>query len=175
MIRGYPPGVIERTAPSIERAKDEDHAAIWAALEPVIRAGETLALPRDMPREDGLAYWFASGHEVFVARFASGELGGTYFVKANHRGGGSHVANCAYVTAAHAGGHGLARAMAEHSLVHAKDRGFRAMQFNFVIASNGAAVHLWTALDFAIVGTLPGAFVHPTLGDVDALVMFRRL
>ncbi|MBA3456246.1 MAG: GNAT family N-acetyltransferase [Deltaproteobacteria bacterium] len=159
----------------MERATDEDHAAIWAALEPVIRAGETLALPRDMTREEGLAYWFASGHEVFVARLASGELGGTYFVRANQGGGGSHVANCAYVTAAGSGGHGLARAMAKHSLVHAKERGFRAMQFNFVVASNGAAVHLWTALDFAIAGTLPAAFHHPSLGDVDALVMFRRL
>ena len=80
-----------------------------------------------------------------------------------------------YVTAPRAGGRGLARAMAEHSLIHARERGFRAMQFNFVIATNGPAVHLWTALDFAIVGTLPGAFHHPTLGEVDALVMYRRL
>jgi ribosomal protein S18 acetylase RimI-like enzyme len=171
--RGY--ASVVTTAANIERAADDDHAAIWAALEPVIRAGETLALPRDMTREDALAYWFASGHEVFVARVDGGELGGTYFVHANQRGGGSHVANCGYVTAARAAGRGLARAMAEHSFVHAKEAGFRAMQFNFVVATNGAAVHLWTALDFAIVGTLPGAFHHPTLGDVDAHVMFRRL
>jgi ribosomal protein S18 acetylase RimI-like enzyme len=163
------------TAARIEVAGDDDRAAIWAALEPVIRAGETLALPRDMTREDALAFWFASGHEVFVARLDGGELGGTYYVKANQPGGGAHVANCGYVTAGRAAGRGLARAMAEHSLVHAKERGFRAMQFNFVVATNGAAVHLWTALDFAIVGTLPGAFQHPTLGDVDAHVMFRRL
>jgi ribosomal protein S18 acetylase RimI-like enzyme len=167
--------VTERTVLKIQRAAEADHSAIWAALEPVIRAGETLALPRDMTREDALAYWFASGNEVFVARLESGDLGGTYYVHANQRGGGAHVANCGYVTAPRAGGRGLARAMAEHSLIHARERGFRAMQFNFVIATNGPAVHLWTALDFAIVGTLPGAFQHPTLGEVDALVMFRRL
>ncbi len=163
------------TAANIQVAGENDHAAIWAALEPVIRAGETLALPRDMSREEALAYWFSSDHEVFVAHLDDGELGGTYYVRANQRGGGSHVANCGYVTAGRAAGRGVARAMAEHSLVHAKERGFRAMQFNFVVATNGAAVHLWTALDFAIAGTLPGAFQHPTLGDVDAHVMFRRL
>lgn len=165
----------ERSVPLIRPATDADRPAIWDALQPVIRAGETLALPRDMTREDALAYWFEPGHEVFVADVDSGELGGTYFVHANHRGGGSHVANCAYVTAHRAAGRGFARAMAEHSLAHAKERGFRAMQFNFVVSTNGAAVHLWTALDFGIVGTLPGAFVHPTLGDVDAHVMYRRL
>jgi ribosomal protein S18 acetylase RimI-like enzyme len=167
--------VTARTAPTIELATDDDHAAIWAALEPVIRAGETLALPRDMHRDDALAYWFAPGHEVFVARVDGGELGSTYFLKANQLGGGSHVANCAYLTSPRAAGRGFARAMCEHSLLHASSRSFRAMQFNFVVSTNGAAVHLWTALGFAIVGTLPGAFVHPTLGDVDAHVMYRRL
>jgi len=31
------------------------------------------------------------------------------------------------------------------------------------------------ASGFAIVGRIPGAFAHPTLGDVDALVMHRAL
>ena len=96
--------VTDRIALKIQRAAEADHSAIWAALEPVIRAGETLALPRDMTREDALAYWFASGNEVFVARLESGDLGGTYYVHANQRGGGAHVANCGYVTAPRASG-----------------------------------------------------------------------
>ena len=152
--------------------KDED--AIWAILEPFIRAGETYPLPRDMDRQTALAYWFSPGHDVFVAE-DNGLVVGTYFLKANQKGGGAHVANCGCMTAPHATGRGVARAMCTHSLEHAKERGFRAMQFNFVVSTNERAVRLWQSFDFEIVGRLPRVFEHPTHGFVDALVMYREL
>jgi ribosomal protein S18 acetylase RimI-like enzyme len=158
----------------IRLAMPEDHDAIWYIIEPVIRAGETYTLPRDMSREDGLSYWFAPGHEVFVAQDGDVILG-TYFLQANQRGGGSHVANCGYITAGHATGRGLARAMCEHSLERARQRGFRAMQFNFVVSANERAVRLWERCGFTIVGRLPGAFQHPKLGYCDAFVMYYQL
>lgn len=153
-------------------ARDED--AIWAILEPVIRAGETYPLPRDMDRENALTYWFSVGHEVFVAE-DRGAVVGTYFLKANQKGGGAHVANCGYMTAPHATGRGVARAMCAHSLERAKERGFQAMQFNFVVSTNERAVRLWQCCGFEIVGRLPRIFAHPTLGFVDAYVMYRQL
>jgi len=158
----------------IRPATADDHAAIWNLLEPVIRAGETYALPRDMSRGEALAFWTAPGNDVFVADDA-GAIVGTYFLHANQRGGGSHVANCGYVTATEASGRGVARAMCRHSLDHARARGFRAMQYNLVVSTNERAVRLWQAMGFAIVGRLPGAFAHPTLGDVDAFVMYQQL
>jgi ribosomal protein S18 acetylase RimI-like enzyme len=154
-------------------SKDED--AIWAILEPVIRAGETYPVPREMDRESALAYWFSPGHEVFVAEEAGGEIVGTYFLKANQKGGGGHVANCGYMTAPHATGRGVARAMCAHSLERAKERCFRAMQFNFVVSTNERAVRLWQSCGFEIVGRLPQVFEHPTHGFVDAFVMYRQL
>ena len=142
-------------------------------LEPIIRAGETYALPRDMSRGDAMAYW-TTGRDVFVAEEAAMILG-TSYVRANQAGGGAHVANAGFATAAHATGRGVARALCVHALDHARARGFRAMQFNFVVASNLRAVALWQATGFDEVGRVPAAFVHPTLGDVDALVMWRRL
>ena len=65
--------------------------------------------------------------------------------------------------------------MCAHSLDQASARGFSAMQFNFVIATNERAVRLWQDLGFAIVGRLPDAFRHPRLGLVDAYVMMRSL
>jgi RimJ/RimL family protein N-acetyltransferase len=127
-----------------------------------------------MEREQALAYWFAPEHAVFVAE-QDGELIGTYYLRANQRGGGSHVANCGYMTAAWAAGRGVATAMCEHSLEYARARGFLAMQFNIVVSSNEAAVHLWEKLGFVTVGRLPNAFLHPRLGYVDALVMYRTL
>jgi ribosomal protein S18 acetylase RimI-like enzyme len=158
----------------IRPATADDHAAIWTLLEPVIRAGETYALPRDMTRDDALAFWLAPGNDAFVADDA-GAIVGTYFLHANQRGGGGHVANCGYVTATEASGRGVARAMCRHSLDHARSRGFRAMQYNLVVSTNERAVRLWQAMGFSIAGRLPGAFAHPTLGDVDAFVMYQRL
>jgi GNAT superfamily N-acetyltransferase len=158
----------------IRRANALDHDAVWTILEPVIRAGETYALPADMSRDDALAYWFAGANEVFVAE-SEGAVLGTYLLRANQAGGGSHVANCGYMTSENAQGKGVARAMLEHSLAHARSRGFLAMQFNFVVSSNERAVKTWQANGFDIVGRLPGAFRHPRLGLVDALVMYRKL
>ncbi len=159
---------------TIRPAAPEEADAVWVILEPVIRAGETYVLPRDMSRGDALAYWFAQSHEVFVAD-ADGQVLGTYYLRANQRGGGSHVANCGYLTAAAASGRGVARAMCSHSLDHAKKRGFRAMQFNFVVSTNARAVRLWQHCGFAIVGCLPEAFLHPVAGYTDAYVMYRML
>jgi prepilin-type processing-associated H-X9-DG protein len=159
---------------NIRPATAADPAAIWSILEPVIRAGDTYALPRDWSREQALNYWFADGHHPFVAE-ADGQILGTYYLKANQKGGGSHVANCGYMTAAHATGKGVARAMCLHSLEVAKDMGFRAMQFNFVVSTNSRAVALWHGLGFQTLTRLPDAFDHPVEGLVDALVMFRKL
>lgn len=161
-------------AMEIRAARSADEDAIWTVLEPIIRAGETYALPRDWSREAVLAYWSSPGHDVFVAEDA-GVVVGTYFLCANHLGGGAHVANAGYATGQNAQGKGVARAMCEHSMSYARERGFRAMQFNFVIATNTRAVALWQKMGFSLVGTLPGAFAHPTVGDVDALVMYRKL
>jgi ribosomal protein S18 acetylase RimI-like enzyme len=159
---------------AIHPATDRDRDAIWAILEPMIRAGETYTLPRDMSKQQALEYWFAVDKETFVWK-ENGAVLGTYFLKMNQQGGGAHVANCGYVTAAAAQGRGIARQMCLHSLERAKERGFRAMQFNFVIRTNERAIKLWTDLDFKTVGRLPLAFEHPTLGFVDALVMYRSL
>lgn len=140
----------------------------------MIRAGETYTLPRDLSRNDALDYWFAPGNRVFVAEL-DGAAAGTYYLRANQRGGGDHVCNCGYVTAAWAAGRGLASAMCVHSLEFAKGAGFRAMQFNFVVSTNEAAVHLWRKHGFRELVRLPGAFHHPRLGYVDALLMWRDL
>ena len=155
-------------------SRDSDADFIWAILEPTIRAGETYALPIDMTRADAMAYWFASQHKVFVAE-ENARVRGTYFLQPNKQGGGSHVANCAYITAPWESGRGVARAMCAHSLEHARARGFRAMQFNFVVSTNQRAVTLWQSFGFEIVGRLPGAFRLPTQEFVDAFVMYRSL
>lgn len=158
----------------IRPAHADDAAAIWSIIGPTIRAGETYTLDPMMSEADALAYWMGQDKETFVAE-DEGVLLGTYYIRANQAGGGKHVCNCGYMTSEVATGRGVARNMCEHSLHHARTRGFRAMQFNFVVSSNGRAVRLWQSLGFEIVGTLPLAFEHPKHGFVDAVVMFQAL
>ena len=158
----------------IRRADRSDAAAMWAVLEPTIRAGETYALPRDLSEGDALDYWCAPDNSVWVAE-DGGKVFGTYFLRRNQHGGGSHVANCGYMTAFDAQGRGVATVMCQHSLAEAKALGFLAMQFNFVVSTNRRAVRLWESLGFSIAGTLPAAFAHPSMGYVNAFVMYRHL
>lgn len=158
----------------IRPATSGDAAAIAAIILPVIRAGTTYALDPDMTEAEALAYWLAADKETFVAEL-DGTIAGTYFIHPNQGGGGRHVCNCGYITSAAATGRGIARRMCEHSLEHARAHGYRAMQFNFVVSTNTRAVRLWESLGFAIVGRLPGAFLDPSAGYVDAFVMYRAI
>jgi ribosomal protein S18 acetylase RimI-like enzyme len=158
----------------IRPALSEDAAAIWSIIGPTIRAGETYALDPHISEADALAYWLGPDKETFVAE-EDGSILGTYYMRANQAGGGAHVCNCGYMTSAAATGRGIAREMCKHSLAHARARGYRAMQFNFVVSTNDRAVRLWKSLGFETVGRLPLAFRHPTRGYVDALVMFQAL
>lgn len=158
----------------IRSASSADAPAVWSILEPMIRVGETYTLDRNLSQADAIAYWMGAGKDVFVTEEAGAVLG-TYYIRPNQAGGGRHVCNCGYVTAADATGRGVARLMCEHSMGIARAHGYRAMQFNFVVCTNQHAISLWRTMGFEVVGTLPGAFKHPTHGYVDVFVMYQVL
>lgn len=158
----------------IRPAHVNDSSSIWRIIGPTIRAGETYALDRDMTEADALAYWLSEDRETFVAE-EGGEIVGTYYILANQAGGGNHICNYGYITSTAATGRGATRAMFTHSLDFAGKRGFRGMQFNFVVSTNSRVVALWQSFGFEVIGRLPQAFNHPKLGYVDALIMFRAL
>ena len=182
----------------IRPATAADHDAIWKIFHEIVAAGDTYAFDPKMPREQALAYWLRSGTRTYVAelhRQSVGEavgfpgtatpspavatkdwgIAGTYILRTNQLGPGSHVANAGFMVASDAQGLGVGRAMAEHCLSEARRIGFRAMQFNFVVSTNTLAIRLWKRLGFQVVGTLPGAFRHPQKGYVDVYVMYRSL
>ena len=160
---------------SIRIAEPADWPAIWTILAPVFAAGETYAYARDIDATDARRVWMDKPEATFVGETSDGTIAATYYLIANQPGQGAHVANCGYVVAEAARGAGWASAMCEHSQREAVARGFRAMQYNFVAETNDGAVRLWQKHGFEIVGRLPGAFCHPRAGDVDALVMYKRL
>lgn len=158
----------------IRAAETSDQDAIWAILEPIFRAGDTYTMPKDIGRDAGLTFWNDGTHSTYVAVEGNAVLG-TYYICPNQLGGGAHVCNCGFATGLAARGKGIARQMLEHALQTARDTGYRAMQFNFVVETNKAALKIWFDQDFNEVGRLPLAFEHPVNGFVDALVLYKEL
>jgi len=158
----------------IRKATDADRDAIWKIFHEIVAAGDTYALDPDLSRRNALQYWGGKNAHAYVAE-NGGQVIGTYILRPNQSGGGSHVANAAFMVAPDAQGQGVGRAMGEHCLSEARRLGFRAMQFNFVVSTNESAIRLWQKLGFKIVGTLPGAFRHPEKGEIDVYVMYRAL
>jgi L-amino acid N-acyltransferase YncA len=160
----------------IRLADDADWPGIWSIFRVVVSSGDTYAYDPDTPEEEARRLWTAAPARAYVAVDPeSGAVAGTYTVRPNQPGLGSHVANAGFMVAPGLSGRGTGRALGEHALAEARRLGFEAMQFNFVVSTNERAVWLWQALGFAIVGTVPGAFRHRGLGPVDVHVMHRRL
>lgn len=156
----------------IRLATNEDRPAIWSIIEPIIRSGETYAIDPKIGRGDALDYWLGSDKTTFVAE-ENNIILGTFYIRANQAGGGSHICNCGYITSPKSTGKGIARKMCEYSIEYAKSKGFLGMQFNFVVSNNHRAINLWQSLGFEILARLPQAFKHPSTGYIDALIMFK--
>lgn len=159
---------------AIREATEHDRDAVWEIFHAVVAKGDTYVFDPETPRDEALAYWFQPAARAYVAE-SDGRVVGTYILKPNQPGLGAHIANAAFMVSDSARGLGVGRTMGEHALDEARRLDYRAMQFNFVVSTNTAAVKLWERLGFAVVGTLPGAFRHSSLGFVDAYVMFRSL
>src|SRR5258705_1398721 len=158
----------------IRRARKEDREAIWQIFRAVVAGGDTYVFDPNISRQKPLAYWLGPKTRCYVALSDQGIVG-SYILKANQPGLGSHVANAGFMVSPSARGRGIGRAMAEHCLLEAHRLGFRAMQFNFVVRTNRTTVLLWKNLAFKIVGKLPGAFRHSQRGFVDVYIMYRQL
>lgn len=152
----------------------KDWEQIWLFMEPVFRAGKTYAYSPQISESEAYDVWVNQPLATFVSE-EEGEIFGTYFIKPNQPGLGSHVCNCGYIVSNQARGRGIASRMCDHSQAEAISRGFLAMQFNLVVSTNDTAVQLWKKHGFAIIGTLPGAFRDLQQGFVDAFVMFKPL
>lgn len=164
-----------RSIVQIRRFQAEDWAHVWPILRATFASGDTYAFSPDSTEAEIFQLWVESPLATYVACSSDGLIVGTYILKPNQPGLGSHVCNCGYVVATHARGQGVASLMCVHSQVEALALGFRAMQFNLVVSTNDTAVRLWKKLGFQIAGRLPGAFRHLRLGYVDAYVMYKQL
>ena len=159
----------------IRDASAEDWPAIWPFLHEIVAAGETYAYDRDMTEEQARALWMIGPPGRTVVAVDDGVVVGTATMYANRPGPGSHVASASFMVDPGRAGRGTGRALGEAMVAWARERGFRAVQFNAVVETNTRAVRLWRSLGFEVIGTVPEAFAHPTDGYVGLHVMHRFL
>ncbi|GJL92468.1 GNAT family N-acetyltransferase [Hyphococcus sp.] len=154
---------------------EADWREVWRVIEPAFRAGESYPLPRDVSEASAKRYWTKLDGYNAIARDGAGEVIGVYYLRPDQGGPGDHICNAGYVIAESARGKGYASALCLQSQEQARRMGFRGMKFNLVVAANAAAIKAWKRAGMEIIGTVPGAFRHPTRGTVDAHIMFKAL
>jgi ribosomal protein S18 acetylase RimI-like enzyme len=156
------------------KAEIKDRDAVWRILQAVNAGEDSFAFSPNMSESEMLEIWMSAEKHTYVADF-NGEVVGTFYIKDNQPGLGSHIANAGYAVLPQARGKGIGRAMCEFSLLQAKELGYEAMQFNLVVKTNANAVNLWKKLGFEIIGEVPEAFRHARHGLVNAYIMHRKL
>lgn len=172
----------------IRRAKESDFPQMLPIFREVIEGGDTYDFEETASDQDAFEYWFGKGVTSFVMvdepnngqnatadNESREKILGFYKIIQNHRGRGSHVANASFMVASQSRNKGIGRKMGEDCIRVAREMGFRAIQFNFVISTNEPAMHLWKSLGFKELCRLPGAFNHKKLGFVDAVIFFKEL
>ena len=175
--------VLKAVAPqwAVVPATEADWPGIWEIFRDVVSTGDTYSYAPDTDYELAMDVWVRhkahgyDGAHGFVIKNDEGKIVGTYSLRRNHHGLGSHVANAGYLVHRDYRGQGVAQAMCMHSLREAKREGCLSMQFNYVVSTNTAAVKLWQKMGFTIIGVSPKSYRHLTLGYVDIYIMHRFL
>jgi GNAT superfamily N-acetyltransferase len=162
-------------ATQIRAFVESDWPNVWPIVREVVRAADTFAYNPAMTEPQGRAVWVEAPPGLTVVAVDGDRVLGTAKMGPNRPGPGSHVATASFMVASDARGRGVATALCRFALDWARERGYAGMQFNAVAESNHAAVEIYKRLGFQIVGTVPGAFAHPTLGRVGLHIMYCEL
>jgi GNAT superfamily N-acetyltransferase len=158
----------------IRPAEADDWLAIWPFFSAIVVAGETYAFPDDLTVDTGRSWWMEESPSTTIVAVDGDVILGSAKIGPNRPGRGGHISTASFMVDPAAQGRGIGRALGEFALEWARAQGYHGMQFNAVVETNTAAVQLWQALGFEIIGTVPEAFEHPTHGRVGLHVMYQQ-
>lgn len=161
---------------TIDTAKAADFDAVKEIFLHVVDEGETYSYERAELTDQWIRdYWLNNVIVTLVARLPDGKVVGVCAIRVNRSGRGNHIANASYIVHHDHRGLGIGHALGKASLAAARDKGYSAMQFNYVVSTNKKAVALWQSLGFTIIGTMPQGYRHARHGLVDVYMMHRFL
>ncbi|WP_171171752.1 GNAT family N-acetyltransferase [Streptomyces sp. I05A-00742] len=159
----------------IRTASDEDWPGIYRFYSVIMTEGRTYAFPEGQTLEEARPWWMEQWPGRTVVAVEEGEIVGSAKMGPNRPGRGSHIGTASFLVDPAHQGKGIGRALGEYVIGWSRAEGFRGIQFNAVVETNGPAVRLWKSLGFEVIGTVPDAFDHPEHGLVGLHVMHHRL
>jgi GNAT superfamily N-acetyltransferase len=159
----------------IRAADAQDWPRIYPFYSSIVEAGDTYAFPPAQSSEEAFPWWMESPPGLTVVAVDGDDVLGSAKMGPNRPGRGAHVATASFMVDPAHQGRGVGRALGEYAIDWARRGGYLSMQFNAVVETNTAAVALWKALGFSVIGTVPEAFDHRQHGLVGLHVMHRRL
>lgn len=156
----------------IEQYKESflnDICEIWN--EAIVEGG-TLHWIDVLPKEK-IAYILSTQTVCFCAT-ANDKCIGFYILHPNGSGCCDHIANALYIVSKDCRNNGIGTSLVNHSLEKAQEHGFRAMQYNSVVASN-RSVDIYLKVGFEKVGVIPDGFILRNNTYDDLLILYKRL
>lgn len=141
----------------IRQYTKEDLPAMTAIWNEVV--AEANAFPQaDIFTLADAEVFFARQSYTGVAVDTAGRITGLYILHPNNVGRCGHIANASYAVCRDIRGSGIGEALVRDCLQKSREFGFRILQFNAVVATNTAAIHLYEKLGFTRLGTVKGGY-----------------
>lgn len=136
----------------------EDVAAMSKIWNEVVEEGIAFPQLECLTKETAVDF-FGEQSYCGVAVDANGIVQGMYILHPNNVGRCGHICNASYAVASSSRGMHVGEYLVRDCIAQAHALGFRVLQFNAVVATNGRARRLYEKIGFHQLGVIPGGFL----------------
>ena len=136
----------------------EEAVKIW---NQVVEDGVAFPQEENLTKESGDAFFKEQTYTGVAEHEETGEIVGLYILHPNNVGRCGHICNASYAVRKDIRGAHIGEKLVLNCIKVAKEKGFRVLQFNAVVASNVHALHLYERIGFTKLGVIPGGFRMP--------------
>lgn len=140
----------------IRKYEKEDLPEMIRIWNEVVEDG--VAFPQEEPLSEETGKVFFAGQSYCGVAEEEGKLFGLYILHPNNVGRCGHICNASYAVSRESRGRHIGEALVRDCLKKGKEKGFRILQFNAVVASNASARHLYEKIGFLQLGRIPEGF-----------------
>ncbi len=138
--------------------KQDDVQQAIAVWNEVVEDGVAFPQTELLDGQSGHAFFSSQSFTGVAYDAASGEIVGLYILHPNNVGRCGHICNASYAVKGNLRSQHIGEQLVRHCMHQAKELGFAILQFNAVVKSNAAALHLYHKLGFEQLGVIPGGF-----------------
>ena len=144
------------------RAYQSKDAALAAQIwNEVVADGNAFPQDTEMTADAANHFFLEQTYTGIAEDTETHEILGRYILHPNNVGRCGHICNASYAVRKNIRGLYIGEKLVLDCLKMAKEKQFRILQFNAVVATNTHALHLYERIGFKKLGTIPGGFRMP--------------